>query len=195
MATKESHRDEKSSASRWFSPDLVRDEEIVLRTIFDPHHVESGTLSIAAVSLSDLRSRGWSVDRKKYTSLWKLKLNQLRWHHRKPDLHRCYVIPINVGTLRDYKTDNNQIFSIIDLAFCLNPAHAAILLSVKGGDGAARKARDTLMAGLPAYIDVSKAFSNEDRWGWSRGMFLQVIAILRALFLCFFYRAKLKLTS
>jgi hypothetical protein len=178
----ESHRDENSSASRWISPGLVQNEEIILRTVLDPHHIEAGQLSPAAISLSDLQSRGWSVDRKRYTSLWRMRIFHKRWHQRRSDLKQCYVIPINVGRLRqDCNINGTQLFSIIDMALCLNPAHGTVILSAKSGDGAARKARKLLMDFLPQYIDVSDTFSRDDRWGWSRGMLLKIVALLRTL--------------
>lgn len=182
MPHTEPHRDESTSAARWLSPDLVRNEETVIRTIFDPHHIESGALSPAAISLDDLRLRGWSVDRKGYTSLWRVKLSHRQWRTRKADINRCYVIPIIVGDLRaGCRLDQNQTFSVTDAALCSNSAHAAILLSVRSGEGLARKARTALMGFLPPYVEVSAAFSNQDKWGWSRGIIFQARAVMRAL--------------
>ncbi|MGB9115386.1 hypothetical protein [Bradyrhizobium sp.] len=182
MLQVEPHRDEKSSASPWFSPGLVGDNEVVLRTIFDPHHLDGGVLAPAAISLSDLRVRGWSVDRKRFTSLWKMKLSHRGWMTKKQGLNRCLVLPIEVGAVRAFKDQQNQIFSVTDMALCANPAHAAILLSTKGGDGAARKARSTLMKCLPKHVEVSEAFAVKDRWGWSRGVLLELITVLRTIF-------------
>jgi hypothetical protein len=181
MSQVEPHRDEKSSASPWFSPGLVEDNEVVLRTIFDPHHLEGGVLAPAAIALSDLKFRGWSLDRKRFTSLWKMKLSHRGWMNKKQDLDRCLVLPIEVGAVRACREQQKQIFSITDMALCSNPAHAAILLSTKGGDGAARKARSTLMKYLPKHVDVSDAFAADDRWGWSRGMVFKLITVLRTL--------------
>lgn len=176
------HRDELSSASPWFSPGLVRDSEVVLRTIFDPHHLQDGKLSTAAIALKDLKSRGWSVDRKRFTSPWRIRIFHWQWKHRKADIHTCFVIPIDVQTLRSHKADQKQLFSATDDALLLNPAHAAVLLSAQCGDGAARRARDMLIRQLPAHVDPSSAFSSEDTWGWSRGVLLEVFAIVRQTF-------------
>ena len=181
MSQEEPHRDERSSASRWFSPGLVQDNEVVLRTIFDPHHLEGGVLAPAAVALSDLRFRGWSVDRKKFTSLWKLKLSHRGWIKKKRDLDRCLVIPVDVRSVRSFSENQIQTFSVTDFALASNPAHAAILLSTKSGEGAARKARSTLMNCLPAHVEASKVFSRNDRWGWSRGIAFALFNMLRRL--------------
>jgi hypothetical protein len=193
MAVSEPHRDEKTSASRWFSPGLVQDDEIILRTIWDPHHFKDGNLSTtAAISLEDLRFRGWSVDRKRYTSLWRLKRAHRKSQIQKANLRRCYVIPIGVGNIR---TDCNGAFLVVDDALWKNPAHSAVLLSAKSSEVAARKARDLLMRTLPPYIDVANAFLDNDRWGWSRGIALEIIAMFRAairsVFSTFFANAKI----
>lgn len=185
MPHSEPHRDETTSAAPWISPGLVANGETVLRTIFDPHHLDlqSGALSNAAISLDDLRSRGWSVDRKRYTSLWRLKLDHRRWRDRKADLHQCYVIPISVGTLRaNCRVEQGQTFSVTDYALWSNPAHATILLSQQGGDGMARKARTALMSFLPPYAEASTAFSTGDNWGWTRGMICAFLQILKKIF-------------
>lgn len=195
MAGKEPHRDERSSAARWISPGLVGDNEIVLRTIFDPHHIKSGVLSPAAIALDDLRSRGWSLDRKRFTSLWRMKLSHWNWHRRKTDLLGCFVLPINVKRVRsECRNNDKQILSITDWALCRNPAHAAVLLSAKSGEGEARRARTMLMTVLPRHIEVSRAFSANDRWGWSRGMRGEMCAPVKTIFEIIF-RAAGKLRS
>jgi hypothetical protein len=182
MAGRAPHRDEKSSASRWISPGLVRDGEIILRTIFDPHHIQGGALSQAAVSLADIRSRGWSVDRKKYTSLWRVKLSHRSWLSKKADLEKCYVIPVSVEKIRnDCRMGGDQLFVVTDLALCGNPAHGCVLLSAESGEGQARRARRVLMGVLPKYVEASRAFSPQDTWGWSRGILLKFIAPMRAI--------------
>jgi hypothetical protein len=182
MPAKEPHRDETSSASRWFSPGLVRDDEIILRTIHDPHHIQDGKLSTsAAIPLDDLRSRGWSVDRKKFTSLWRVKIAHWRWQRRKPDLEGCYLIPIQVGSVRAIP-DNT--FSVTDDALWSNPAHGAVILSAHCGPGAARRARDLLMQAISQYVAASDAFSPTDTRGWSRGIAAEIAAIFRAAKRC-----------
>jgi hypothetical protein len=167
----EPHRDESSSAAPWISPGLVADNETVLRTIFDPQHIQNGELQNAAISLEDIRSRGWSVERKRFTSLWRIKLTHYRWRLKKSDLKRCYVIPIDVGALRTQcQFDQNHKFIVIDDALYANPAHAAVLISKKCGEGMARKARGELMKFMPPHIKLSRAFSTRDRWGWTRAL-------------------------
>jgi hypothetical protein len=111
-----------------------------------------------------------------------MKLSHRMWRRRKQDLDKCFVIPINVGDIRaKYMPNGNQLFAVTDLALWKNPAHAVVLLSVRSSENEARRARTILMGILPKYCEISKAFSADDKWGWSRGLALQALAFLRAL--------------
>ena len=177
----EPHRDERTSASPWFSPGLVRDDEIILRTILDPHHVENNTLSPAAIALADLRERGWSVDRKTFTSAWRIRLDHKRWGKRKSDLRKCWVVPAAVGDVRKLIADDQKLFVITDHASPLNPAHGSLLLATKSSQGAARKARDILLRALPSYISLEHCFTPQEKYGWWRGVLLGYSASVRQL--------------
>ena len=181
MPEQEIHRDETSSASRWISPGLVHNDETVLRTVLDPHHLNGGVLAPAAISLADLQRRGWSIDRRLYTSPWRIKLFHWRWQKRRPDIHRCQVIPVLAARIRRCNADGNQIFAITDTAMCNNPAHAAVLATTQLTDGQARKARKLLLDMLPAHIDVAKTFGRKDTWGWSRGMLFKFAAPFKSV--------------
>jgi hypothetical protein len=180
----EPHRDEGNSAAPWFSPGLVRSNEVILRTILDPDHLEpGGKLAVAAISLQDIRFRGWSVDRKNYTSLRRVKLSHSKWKENKPSIVRCYVLPIPVGEIRHSNpTTGVHDFVVTDEALWLNPAHAAVLLSGPKGESAARGFRNNLLQKLPNYVDVSEAFAPSDKYGYLKGMLGQFVAILVSSF-------------
>jgi hypothetical protein len=178
----EPHRDEHTSASRWFSPGLVQSDEIVLRTVLDPDHLEpNGNLAAAAISLEDIRFRGWSVDRKRFTCLWRVRFFHSGWKKRRPNIRRFYVLPLPVGVIRqpDPATGQQQ-FVVTDAAKWLNPAHAHVLLSASQGEGAARGYRTKLLQRLPPYVDVATAFTPVDKHGCVRGMLKQFGAIVVA---------------
>lgn len=177
------HRSELRSAAPLFSPGLVRSNELILRTILDPDHLEpGGGLRSAAISLDDLRSRGWSVDRKKYTSLRQLKLFHSRWAKRRPQIEQFLVIPILVSTLR-LTRDGHQDFVVTDTATCKKPFHASVLVSSpKLKESEARKLRDDLLKRLPRYSKVERVFGFKDRLGFIRGMGKQVLVLLVAFF-------------
>ncbi len=184
----EPHRDEHESAAPCFSPGLVQSDEIVLRTIIDPDHLNpDGTLASAAISLEDICFRGWSVDRKRFTSQWRIKLSHSDWKKKKPTIIRCYVLPIPVSEIRrSNPTGESQDFVVTDAAMWLNPAHGAILLSGPKGQGAARGFRNNLLQKFPHYVDVTEVFTRTDRYGFLKGMLGQLRAVLASPFRCIF---------
>ena len=175
----EPHRQESQSAAPCFSPGLVQSNEIVLRTVLDPDHLKDGKLTVAAISLDDIRFRGWSVDRKSLTSQWRIRLAHWRWKRKRPRILKSYVLPMAVRDVREANpTTGQQDFVVTDTAVWLNPAHASVLLSHPCGEGAARGFRTSLLRKLPPYVEVSSAFTPTDKRGYSRGMFKQLAAIL-----------------
>lgn len=180
------HRDEKSSAAPWFSPGLVNDDECVIRTIWDPQHVKDGKLANAAISLDDIRYNGWSVDRKAFTSHWRLQLHHWWWQIRrrirgKLAIANFFVLQIPVAMLRKRDDDGQQRLVVTDQALCTNPAHAQALSAQKISENAARKIRTKLLRELPQYTALRAAFSPNDRHGWERGMIRKYGACYRQI--------------
>ena len=189
----EPHRDEHEFAAPWLSPGLVKSNELVLRTILDPDHLEpDGQLAVAAISLADIRFRGWSVDRKYFTSRWRVRLSHSEWKKKKPNLRKIHVLPIPVSQIRlpSPKT-GQQDFVVTDTAVWLNPAHADVLLSGPHGEGAARVFRKQLLQKLPPYVDITQVFDSRDKHGYSRGLVRQLVAILARPFR-YIFRSKSK---
>ncbi len=177
--SREPHRDERKSAATWLSPGLVHSDEIVLRTILDPDHLKDGKLASAAISLEDIRFRGWSVDRRHFTSSWRVRLSHSGWKRKRPSIRKFYVLPVPVSEFRQPNpTNGHQDFVVTDTAVWLNPAHAAVLLSGPRGEGAARGFRTQLLRKLPPYVDIGVAFAPTDNRGYLRGMLRQFAAIL-----------------
>lgn len=177
------HRDETRSASPWLTPGLVASREVIIRTILDPDHLgPDGKLAAAAIALEDIRFRGWSVDRKLYTSPWRIKLSHSRWRRKKPHLRDIYALPVAAKDLRQPDPATGRpAFVVIDAALWLNPAHATVLLAEQLGQGAARGLRNKLVQQLPPYVDVKEVFASGSKFGFSRGMFRQVASIVVSL--------------
>ena len=160
---------------------MVRLDEVVLRTVLDPDHLTDGKLAPAAIALKDIMVRGWSVDRKFFTSPWRIRLFHRGWKKRRPDIKRFFVLPIPVRLVRQNNpTTGDQDFVVTDTALLLNPAHAGVLLSRPQTEGAARRFRNDLLRKLPPYVELREAFSPTDKYGYGRGMLGQLAAILRS---------------
>ena len=62
------HLDEAATAAPGISPGPVTDAEFLLREMLNPDHVVEGEVRPSAVSLRDLRERGFSVNRMDHVS-------------------------------------------------------------------------------------------------------------------------------
>jgi hypothetical protein len=150
----------------------------------DPEHLElDGRLSSAAVSLDDIEFRGWSVDRKKFTSIRQLKLFHQSWKERKPNINRFYVVPINVKDIRSNCGNGPQVFVVTDAAVCNKPCHAAVLLSTTGKrpKSELRQFRTELLEKLPRYVEVDQVYNPIEKYGYVWGMFIQSMVFLVSL--------------
>jgi hypothetical protein len=155
-----------------------------MRTILDPDHLGAdGKLAVAAISLEDIRYRGWSVDRKAFTSLWRLKLTHGDWKKKKPNILNTYVLPIQVSEIRLQNQETGEPdFVVIDTAMWLNPAHAVVLLSKPQSQSAARGLRNNLLKKLPPYVDIANAFDRQNKYCYIKGMLYQFAAIAASAF-------------
>jgi hypothetical protein len=178
------HLDENTSAAPRFSPGVVRADELVIRTVLDPSHLEpDGRLKPAAIALQDLQTRGWSVARRSFTSARRVRAAHSRWQERDPSIKRCYVMPIKVLDLRRVDPfSGQQNLIVLDTAAWLSPDHASVLLSARMSQSVARSIRDQLIQTLPPYTDLEKAFGPGADFGFARGMWKQLVAIMRHAF-------------
>ena len=185
MPDQEPHRDENRSASPWFSPGLVHSDEIVLRTVLDPDHLKSdGGLKSAAIPLDDIQLRGWSLERRNFSSIRQVRLFHAAWQRRKPHL-AFHVVPVIAKSIRKLASGHgSQTFVVTDTATFCKPAHAQVLLSKPQTPSLARKFRNELIHVLPPHVDVTEAFKSCGKWGYVRGMFAQLVAIPIEAFRC-----------
>jgi hypothetical protein len=176
------HRNELRSAAPRCSPGLVKSDELVLRTILDPDHIEpSGHLKPVAIPLADLQYRGWSVDRRRFTSLRQIRLFHQQWKSRNPSIDRFHVMQIRVREIRLNPETANQEFVVIDTASCGKPCHASVLLPTPQNKSAARQLRDELLKRMPPYVETRNAFESQHKWGFLLGLLLQSLVFLASL--------------
>jgi hypothetical protein len=194
------HRSESKTSAPRYSPGLVQSDELVLRTILDPDHLEAGgQLKLAAISLEDIQFRGWSVDRKKFTSLRQLKIFHQDWKNRKPQIDRFYVLPVSANAIRLNPDGGYQEFLVTDAALCFKPGHAAVFAAKAGpqppSKSRLRQLRNELLEKLPPYVDAGQVFEPLEKFGYVWGMFRQSAVFLASLrrfrgWRCLFFSAR-----
>lgn len=109
--------------------DPVNDGEILLRTDFSPIHIQDGQLLAAAISSTDLKERGFSVDREHMVELATIDSRASEQMQKAPeDRQEAWIAPFQCGPVRAdiYEGDNQQAFRIEHDPVDGNKAHAAI---------------------------------------------------------------------
>lgn len=134
--------DDEKEVNNIHSPGVVQDEEILYRVTLHPEHVdENGKVLPAAIASDDLKSRGFSVERKDYCNIENITKLIDRQIKNSPDKRDFAEIAyFGCGVVRQfYFPDDNNIrsFVVIDQALSNNNAHASIysaLSSTKKSD-------------------------------------------------------------
>ena len=160
------HLNESASASPEYSPGVVLDPEILLREMFNPQHIIEGNVVVTAVSLTELRSAGFSVHRKEYVSL-KFVRDSMEKRLLRPRKGEPWqdegVAEMLSGDVRSLRTDGERAFVVIDTALSDNRGHASIYAAnPKLGDAHARKLRSLLIPLLQNRKPVEQAFEGSD---------------------------------
>ena len=157
------HLDETTTAAPGVSPGVVMDEEVLLREILNPDHVKDGEIQPSAVSLQDLKKRGFSVHRLDHVteaivenSINKKLAKTVEGKQRVSE----GVARFTARCVRDFSDDGNRVFVVIDTAKLSNNGHASIyLFDVTMGQSLARKMRGKLLPLLENRISLSQAFA------------------------------------
>jgi hypothetical protein len=142
-------------------------------------------LKSAAIPLEDIQYRGWSVDRKKFTSLRQLQLFHRAWKKRKPNIDRFYVLPVYASRIRFNSVSGNQDFVVTDAALCRKPCHAAVLAAKAGEQVSSksrlRQSRNELLEKLPPYVEASQVFEPREQFAYFWGMLIQSAVFVASL--------------
>ena len=157
------HLDETSSAAPDISPGIVEDDEPLLRSVFNPDHVKDGQIQPSAISLSDLRERGFSVNRLRYVtqefvaeSIDRTLARTFQGIARESEGVACF----EARAVRDVRDNDTQVIVVIDTALQDNRGHASIYLAnpdVKPSQ--ARRMREKLLPLLHGRVSVAEAFA------------------------------------
>ena len=157
------HLDESSSAVPGLSPGVVADHEWLLRSIFYSDDIVDGVVQNTAISLDDLRERGYSVNRQHYVSRGVIE-SGIAKYLQKPfnGIPREYlgIACFKTSTVRDIVSNDSQAFVVIDAAEPDNPGHAAIYAANPSiPDSKARQLRSLLFPLLCSPVSLEQALS------------------------------------
>ena len=158
------HRDEEASAGPDFSPGVVGDDEQLVRSLFNPDHVVDGKLIDRAISLDDLRRRGFSVHRLRHVNLELVRRSNEKILSRTfAGAPRVFVgvAKLETGAVRAIRIDERQAFVVIDTALPCNAGHASIYAADGSAtDGKLRQLRSLLLPLLQDLISLDEAFND-----------------------------------
>ena len=158
------HLNETVSARPGISPGIVENHERLLRALFNPDHVKDGKVLVTAISLKDLRHRGFSVHRMAYVSPHFVQglIDKFLSRPAAGGQQREFegVAPLETRAVREISEDGKQVFVVIDTAKCCNVGHSSIYLSdAPSSEGRARKLRALLLPLLQERMSLDEAFN------------------------------------
>ncbi|WP_201591935.1 hypothetical protein [Psychrobacter sp. Pi2-51] len=125
--------DEKQMCSK-YSPGIILCSEELYRITLHPEHISSeGDVLPSAISTADLECRGFSVERKEYSStniICDIADKQIQ---SKEAREYAEVAKLECGKIRtlNYEQTNDRSFLVIDDALENNIAHASIYSAMK----------------------------------------------------------------
>lgn len=139
--------DEKISHSEF---GVVKDQEYLLRVIYAPEHIVDGFVIESAISLEDLSTRGFSLDREMYKDDTLIELRIVNQTQKNPDKRQSSsVSKFLCGDARVIsipEQTNERAFVVIDDAQDDNRAHASLYSAQDGlGKGTLRRLRSLLL--------------------------------------------------
>ena len=157
------HLDETTSANPDLSPGVVAQGEWLLRSVFYPDHFRDGKVVKTAISLEDLRARGFSVNRQQHVNreviesgIDKYLENDFQGTPRKFVGIACFTS----SEVRDFKRDDSRAFVVIDTALPCNRGHASVYAANPTvSRGQLRRLRDMLLPLLRNPVSVDQVLS------------------------------------
>lgn len=151
----------------------VPHEEWLLRLNFNPEHIYNGEVVPSAVSLTDLKSRGYSVDRERLVDIELVAARARDQATNKPELRQApFLSKFECGSVcSEVDADGKSAFLVEASPVAetearkANPAHAHIKSAIQRGEAALRKIRMLLLPHLQSLIaleDYVRGASNDD---------------------------------
>ena len=161
------HLDEQTTAAPSISPGPVQREEWLIRFLWNPDHIVNGVIQPTAISLSDLKSRGFSVNRLRHVTQElvekELEAAVARTSNGKPRSSEGVAL-FTARAVRNFRENGKQAFVAIDTALPQNPGHASIYVTdTTMKNSRARRMRKKLKPLLKCGVPVWQAFALSPR--------------------------------
>lgn len=141
------------------SPGVVQSDEFVLRLAFQPLHIDPETRSLKPSAVSDVKDKGFSVDRLKYVSREASvesgrtqAVEAVALHGRTPRELRA-ISTLEVAVVRSLLVNELRAFGVYDTARDDNMAHADVCQLVPEGQ-AGRSARSRLLELCDSCLEI-----------------------------------------
>jgi hypothetical protein len=147
-----------------YSPGIVKDDEILIRQIYSPIHIDQETGKITSLTFDDASSKGLSVNRKAHCSLEQLKEKierklEIDRERGKMDRRFIGIIYSICGDIRTIKNDNIRGFCVYDTAKVKDISHADICQCVGRSQGSKIR-RQLQKAFQDKPVDLESLFDN-----------------------------------
>lgn len=145
----------------------VDETEWLLRLNFSPEHIKDGEVVPAAISLSDLKSRGFSIDREHLLDAGAMRARVEAQQVKAPESRaQSFLSRFECGPVRlESGGDGHAAFVVDASPLDDNKAHAHILSAVQRGEGALRRLRLRLVSHLQRLISLDEYMKPKDPQG------------------------------
>ncbi|MCJ2067945.1 hypothetical protein MKK75_03830 [Methylobacterium sp. J-030] len=152
----------------------VPHEEWLLRLNFNPEHIDNGKVVASAVSLTDLKTRGYSIDRERLIDVTIIAQRARDQAANKPEKRQApFLSKFECGPVRgEVDTDGRAAFLVEASPVAgnetqrANPAHAHVKSAIHRGDAGLRQLRILLLPHLQRLIalgDYVRGAFNDDK--------------------------------
>jgi hypothetical protein len=146
-----------------YSPGAVQDGEVLLRALFHPQHIVDGQLLAPAIPLTDLRMRGFSIERLNYTRRVKLEDIICQQMVKMPrEREECTIARFLCTKVREIKdVYGDRAFLVIDTARRCHISHASVYAMKPQKESYVRKLRSLLIPLLQNRMTIDAIFATE----------------------------------
>ena len=126
--------------------------------MFHPEHIKDGVVQHTAVSLDDLKMRGFSVNRGQHVTRGIIQSGIDEFLGRDARREFVGIACFKASTIREFRSNGSQEFVVIDAAESENTGHAAIYAANPSiPNSKARQLRSLLSPLLSSTVSLEQA--------------------------------------